>query len=135
MHQIPNPGDGFLAPPSGVRYVLTFEELCITGKTMHEAVEQWMLARNAHFDVRFRGCEEVPGALAGGVTGYLARRWQVTMHTPWHVYTVTTPDEARADYAGPRGFWRALEEVCRTIDRLMLEEQSAVDMRKDGSPI
>lgn len=133
MHQIPNPGDGFFAPPGGMRYVLTFEELCITGKTTMEAVEQWMLARNGRFDVRFLGCEELPGTLAGGVTGYRARAWLVTMHTPWHVYTVTTPDEAKP--GGSRGFWRAVEEACRTIDRSMLERQQAVDMRKEGSPI
>ena len=125
MNQIPNPGDGFSAPPGGVRYAWTFDELVQRGNTSQQAVEQWMLARLARFEVRSLGCDILLDvAEPSPVHEYQARAWAITMHTPWHVYTVTTP----------RGvwFWLGVEEACRTIDRAMVERGQAIVM--GGAP-
>lgn len=131
MLQIPNPGDGFMPPPGTMRYVPTFEELSRVA-TQQTAIEQWLLARNGRYDVRAIGIDPTPPLLGDplrgeALPGYLCRYWLVTVHTPWHVYTITAP--------GHLGHWKGIEEGCRTIDRKMLETGQALDMNKDGSPL
>lgn len=127
MLQVPNPGDGFFAPPGGVRYVLTLDELLQLGNPPQRAVEQWMLARGGRFDVRSLGVEELLDVeRPSPAPEFRARAWAVTMHTPWVVYTITAP--------GALGFWQAVEEGCRTVDRCLVESGRAHVMSAAAVP-